>query len=418
MGISDFTFSLIDSLGVSHSLTPLSWRIHDFYIEPSRMDMRVSYDDTGWGAGDFAGKMIVADGTTRPFLGYVEELDKPIIPAGEAFNLTCFSLHNLLRDRLLTHRFYTSSHGFQEVLSNNLGTIGILNDANHTIPPGVWTLDIYCPPNTYFCYLYLPGTISMYRDNVALKMVTDRYTMNVDEFVMDSDMQMLWVRTPALAPDQYQMQILSNSNIYRDTDIRCAPLNWWGYNDNTPIANTCCPNIQETAFDFLQRAIRTSLHEYRFFNQSDNTTYLAYRKNVGINTPKTYTTPHIIRLKEITLPDRGYQQLTHHTADSYSTCWKPFNEVGYDGYYWKEKRVAGFRLTAGELYYSCRANYLQRSASKAYMLQVLYDGTVGIGDVIRVQTGSYDFTSRVLEKIVDSKDKGKMTLILYYWWNI
>lgn len=416
MGISDFAFSLIDSQGISHSITPTSWRIHDFFMAPSRMNMKVDYDESEWG-GDFAGKIVVADGADRPFLGYIEEIEEPLVNPSDSKNIVCYSLHNLLRDRLLTHRFYSQTWSMLEGLNDALGTMGLLNDANHSMPLGIWNLEPLVP-HTWFCYI-TPGelpTPTIYRDNVPLTPAADVASLLEDQYYQ-GDIQ-LWIRTPYFIPEDYQIQASSPSAPFRDTHIRLAPTHWNGYNDDgQAIPSTCGPNIQETAFDFLQRLISTALLEYRFFNQPNNTTYLCFARNVGHigSAFRTYDSSKVINLKRITLPDRGYKQYTYHTADSNKTCWQPEYGGGYDGYFWKEKRITGFRMTPTQLEYACRVNFQQRSAAKAYALSVAYDKDVGIGDLVHVNTSRVNIWYRVLEKITDSRDKGKMTLILYDW---
>ncbi len=61
-------------------------------------------------------------------------------------------------------------------------------------------------------------------------------------------------------------------------------------------------------------------------------------------------------------------------------------------------------MTPMQLEYSCRVNYQQRSAAKAYALSAAYDKDVGIGDLIEVNARGVHIWYIVLEKIVDSKD--------------
>ena len=423
MGATDFTFSLVDSKGVSHSIIAEHFRLHDFFMQPSRLDLLTNYDPSSWGAGDYAGKVIGIDGNGAiQFIGYVEGIEDPIAPTPKnPRHLICYSLHNLLRYRLLTHRFYSQTWSYMQALSNAMGSIGILNDANHSFPMAIWYLEPSPPtqPNTYMCYIAreeLPSPI-IYLGSTPLTEGTNENTLLPNQFYQ-GDTQ-IWICTPGLPPDSYPAHVSSPSIPFRDTHIRLAPANWWGYNDDGEcIPYTCCPNVMETAYEFLNRVLVSGRQEMRFFPQADFTTYLCFRRMVGWNsTPyRTFTDEHVISLDEITLADQGYKQITYHTADGSKTYWQPEEGFGgYDGYFWKEKRISGFRMTPEELNASARYQYYRSSGAKAYRVGVVYDGAIGMGDRISVQKGSISFSWRTLQRIIDSKDKGKMTLILHSW---
>jgi hypothetical protein len=83
------------------------------------------------------------------------------------------------------------------------------------------------------------------------------------------------------------------------------------------------------------------------------------------------TDEKIIRLTKVKLPERGYQQITYHTADGDElTCWRPQYGLGYDGLFWRDKRITGYRMTPTQLSNSCQFEYNHRSSPFGYVVEL------------------------------------------------